>query len=382
MVELPLEPIYEETIVGASAQSERERNARNAQQKMNWQNKCQRLIEVGIMCGDKPWSLADRKTVSLLYLSIGIEGRLILNCKNPHIMIDTLSTVNFWKIVEEAFIRPRNITFDRHVFLIIKQLRGETVEHFYGKLKELAENCVFENKEETLIRDVFTTNLIDPEIQKELLKQTVEPRQALELAINMELGMRNQHQIQQHNKIVVPYWQNNNNVSKQNNRSTLYCSNCGGVWLPNHREKCIAKRKTCNNCGLLNHFAKLCRKQLKNTNTKPQDSKKKMVRVVDEEPHPEDSVNFVQPAKLYESDYSSGEEDNTVAMIETAVEKVEPLNMPLKIGNVNTTLLVDSGSACSILNHSLASQVVQSSPRAFWIHESTPPQPTTTDLFE
>ena len=35
MVELPLEPIYEETIVGASAQSERERNARNAQQKMN-----------------------------------------------------------------------------------------------------------------------------------------------------------------------------------------------------------------------------------------------------------------------------------------------------------------------------------------------------------
>ena len=61
-------------------------------------------------------------------------------------------------------------------------------------------------------------------------------------------------------------------------------------------------------------------------------------------------------------------------MIETALEKAEPLNMPLKIGNVNTTLLVDSGSACSILNHSLALQVVQSSPRAFWIHESTPPQ--------
>ena len=99
-----------------------------------------------------------------------------------------------------------------------------------------------------------------------------------------------------------------------------------------------------------------------------------MVRVVKEEPHPEDSVNFLQPAKLYESDNSSGEEDNTVAMIDLAVEKVEPLNMPLKIGNINTTLLVDSGSACSILNHSLASQVVLSSPRAFWINETTPPQ--------
>ena len=88
--------------------------------------------------------------------------------------------------------------------------------------------------------DVFITNLIDPEIQKELLKQTVEPRQALELAIDMEFGMRNQHQIQQHNKTLIPAsvnaiqfpnssrapnWSNSNNLQWQNNRSTLYCSN-------------------------------------------------------------------------------------------------------------------------------------------------------------
>ena len=119
-------------------------------------------------------------------------------------MIDILSTVEFWKILEDAFIRPRNITFDRNVFLITKQFRGETVEHFYGNLKELAENCDFENKEDTLIHDVFITNSFDPEIRKELLKQTVEPHQALELAINMELRMRNQHQIQQHNKTLIP----------------------------------------------------------------------------------------------------------------------------------------------------------------------------------
>ena len=334
MVELPPEPIYQETISGASAQSnrrERERNARNAQQKMNWQNKCQRLIEVIIMCGDKPWPLVDRKTVSLRYLSIGVEGRRILSCKNPHITIDTLPTVDFWKIMDEAFIRPRNITFDLHVFLITKQLRGETVEHFYGKPKELTENCDFENKEETLIRDVFITNLIDPEIHKQLLKQTVEPRQALELAINMEIGMRNQHQFQQHNKIVISAnvnavqfanisrtqnWQNSNSVLRQNNRSTVYCSNCGGLWLPNHRDKCIAKGKTCNNCGLLNHFAKVCRKQ---KYVKLQNSEKKMVSVLEEEPHPKESVIFLQLAKLYESDYSSGE-DNTVAVMKNAVE--------------------------------------------------------------
>ena len=68
MVDLPLETIYEETIMGSSAESERERNARNVQQRINWQNKCQRLIETGIMCGDKSWPLADQKTVG------GVDG--------------------------------------------------------------------------------------------------------------------------------------------------------------------------------------------------------------------------------------------------------------------------------------------------------------------
>ena len=89
-------------------------------------------------------------------------------------------------------------------FLITKQLGGETVEHFYGKLKEFAENCDFQNKEETLTGDVFITNLINPEILKEFLEQTVEPKKALELSINMELGMQDQHQIQAQNKTLIP----------------------------------------------------------------------------------------------------------------------------------------------------------------------------------
>ena len=41
-------------------------------------------------------------------------------------------------------------------------------------------------------------------MQKELLKQTVEPKQALELVINMEIGMCDQHQTQQHYKTLIP----------------------------------------------------------------------------------------------------------------------------------------------------------------------------------
>ena len=135
-----------------------------------------------------------------------------------------------------------------------------------------------------MIRDVFITNLIDPEIQKELLKRTVEPRQALELAIIMELGMRNQQQIQQHNKILnpasvnaiqfpnnsqTPNWSTSNYLERPNNRSTLYCSICGGIWLPNDRDKCIAKGRNCNNCRLMNHFAQVFRIPNNTKNQKP-----------------------------------------------------------------------------------------------------------------
>ena len=94
---------------------------------------------------------------------------------------------------------------------------------------------------------------------------------------------------------------------------------------------------------------------------------------MDEEPHPEDLVKLLQSAKLYESDYSSGE-DNKVALIENDLAKTEFLNLPSKVGNISTTLLLNSGRPCSNLNWSLASQVVKSSPHTFWIHEKVNPQ--------
>ena len=63
---------------------------------------------------------------------------------------------------------------------------------------------------------------------------------------------------------------------------------------------------------------------------------------MDEEPHPEGSMNFLKSAKLNESDYSSGE-DNMIALIRNDISKLESLNMPIRIGNISITLLVDSG---------------------------------------
>ena len=181
-------------------------------------------------------------------------------------------------MMEIVFIRPRSITFDCYVFFWRKQKKGETVEQCYRILKELAENCDFESREEVIIRDIFITNMLDDEIQRELLRDTVDPERALSIAVNIEMGHQNKHRISSNN--------NNNNASgsainailsfygfrganargNQTGRITInravidQCKGCGQTWTPTQRKVCAALCKKCTHCGLLNHFAKVCRK--------------------------------------------------------------------------------------------------------------------------
>ena len=78
-------------------------------------------------------------------------------------------------MMEIAFIRPKNIKFDRHLFFLRKQQKGENVERFYSILKELAQNCDFESRE------------------------TLDPERALSTAATMEMGHQNQQRISSNN---------------------------------------------------------------------------------------------------------------------------------------------------------------------------------------
>ena len=47
------------------------------------------------------------------------------------------------------------------------------------------------------------------------------------------------------------------------------CPNCGYGWSASHRQNCSAKGKNCKNCGIANHFAKVCRKSKHQYKPKP-----------------------------------------------------------------------------------------------------------------
>ena len=143
----------------------------------------------------------------------------------------------------------------------------------------MAENCDFENREEVIIRDIFITNMLDDDIQHELLRDIVDPERPLSIAINMEMGHQNQRRIssnnnnsaagstvnaiQSFNRFRGAGARGNSSGRVAVNRATIgQGRGCGQIWTTTHRQVCPALAKKCNHCGLLNHFAKVCRKKL------------------------------------------------------------------------------------------------------------------------
>ena len=365
---LPPEPAYEDTVDNPTAQSERDRRTRNEQAKTAWKNQCQRIETIGILCGDKPWKLCDRKASSLMYLSLGMEGRRVFNSKNSTINLEAISTKNLWDVLNTTFIRIHNITFDRYLFLTRKQQKGEPIEKFYGHLKELSENWDLGEKGDTIIRDVFIANMQNEDIQKELLKETVDPDRALAIAINIEMGYLNQlkmnaNKAELHSTVnqvqrmrianAIPFSTMNTTARKK----PTTCHFCGSSWTPEHRNKCPARGKRCNNCGIENHFAKVCRKP-KDPNSYPRP--KPRVNNVKKDDQVED-VNQISADfdPDLESNYSS-DEDNCVAVVSSTdlTTSMTAINLPVIFGNTSTNVLVDSGSVCTIINESLASSII------------------------
>ena len=151
------------------------------------------------------------------------------------------------------------------------------------------------------------------------------------------------------------------------------CHFCGSSWTPEHRKKCPARGKRCNNCGIENHFAKVCRKP-KDPNLYPRP--KPRVNNVKKDDQVEDVNQILADFDPdLESNYSS-DEDNCVALVSSTdlTTSMTPINLPVIFGNTSTNVLVDSGSVCTIKNESLANSIISHDSKSKWISGANPKQ--------
>ena len=387
---------------------ERERLTRYNQAIAKWKNECNHIDRIGVLCGDKPWDMADGKAKSLIYLSLGIEGRKMHARKFPHTNVESKTTMELWEELEQTFIRPRNVTFDRYLLLTRKQQRGETMEQFHSALRSLAEHCQLGQLEDELLRDIFTANMIDQEIQKELLKTTLTPEKALELAVRIELGIRSQLAIQARQPSDTPtnpfigreeqvmeisssrYRGSNRPLStyrgttrgitrgigrvssnNNNNRAPTHnCRNCGQPWDANHRTKCQAIGQTCRRCNKQNHFAKVCRSNLNRQQTS------RSVNEIDNQSldQPSQGIHMITHIPDTQSTYDDSADEYTVNMMETPDDSTTPSKLHIQYGHSKFWVMVDSGSSTSIVTERMAKDIEARDSNTWWSRTTNPVQ--------
>ena len=168
----------------------------------------------------------------------------------------------------------------------------------------------------------------DGEIQREMLKETRTAKKALEIAMNIEMGIQNQLKISGSpastttNEITI---QTITNVQGSWNRSrasrnqfvkATICPNCGYGWSSSHRQKCPA-RGNCKNCGIANRFAKVCRKYKQPNKPKPRvdyvDDSVSEAATVGTSATAAEQVNnmnrLLQQQSIYDANYDSDYDD-------------------------------------------------------------------------
>ena len=135
--------------------------------------------------GDLDEVPATRKAISVLYLSLGSAGRKTIADKFPTTNIATITLQDLLKNCKDCFKKPKNETLDRFKFLSRKQKEGETLRNFWNELNGLAAKCNFGGITDCLVKDVFTVNMINQDVQQKL---ATEPKSTAEETIQFAIA--------------------------------------------------------------------------------------------------------------------------------------------------------------------------------------------------
>ena len=281
-------------------------------------------------------SVAERKCVSVLYLSLGTAARKTFSDKYPAVKVAEITLEDLLKNCKDTFDTKRNRTLDRVRFLSRKQMASETLEQFWHSLNGLASECDFGVQTESLVHDIFILNMKNSAVQEKLCTEPkTNPKDALEFAIAYEEGTLRQKSYGE-NKITIksePIC----TVAKKKD-----CLRCGKEnFSIEHLKVCPAKGKQCNKCGVMGHFGRVCRRAQKQQNAQKQ---------------PPRRVNWVEEESENDEDKNEDEEQYVLGIDGSGSP---PFMMKGKINRKKFCLMIDSGSPVTIINYEELQKILQ-----------------------
>lgn len=163
---------------------------------------------------------------------------------------------------ESHFIPCRNVIHERYMFNRRHQLPGESSDSFITALYTVSEHCEYGQMRNDLIRDHIVLGIRDGDLSKKMqivaeltlakAIQMVRTYESVEREGQRQRGDANQSSVDRVNR-------KPQKTSPRSNSFEQNCSRCGNE--PHSRKQCPASTARCLNCGLVVHFAKLCRSQ-------------------------------------------------------------------------------------------------------------------------
>ena len=313
-------------------------------------NADQQHPRVRALLGDLDEDPANKKVISILYLSLGEPARKQFMDKYPHTALWDLKAQELINLCIECFRKKRNRTLDRHRFFSRHQQQGESLSQFWHALNGLAALCDFGEITPTLVLDMFILHMNNKKVQEKLCTEPKEPEQALEFALAYEEGIQRQKaygtQAPESSKPAIksePVYA----VEKTNPRE---CYRCGaGNFTMDHVNFCMATNHRCKFCQLMGHLEKCCNKKFPHRQKemlkrlKSQDNKKGMRR-----------VNYIEES----DEESEDDEDEEQLVLRVDGDGCKPFYMEGTMCGNYFKAIIDTGSPVSIFTKSDLQKIV------------------------
>lgn len=271
------------------------------------------------------------------------------------------------------FFEPKkNTSFERHVFRQMKQDQNEGIDSFVLKLREQADKCDFDDQLEENVKDQITTECKSNKLRRKILERAdYKLKDVMHQARVLEAVDKQQKLYEPNGTSEEKPTKDDPKVTDTDKPNTEVCKieskrfgrrginastwngPCGRCGMKGHKandEKCPARGKECAKCGAKDHFARCCfsrftkssmQGQPKRKNENTDDYEKQQPKIPKIETVP---INMID--KIIDQDQTNEEFEDVFALdTQTTDNKIW-----CKIGNVETHVVVDSGSRYNVVD--------------------------------
>ena len=243
-------------------------------------------------------------------------------------------------------------------------------------------NCNDGRLETEIIRDLFTANMSNDEVQKDLLAETKTPDQALELLIrkqgsepNTEIttvktepvgfitkrGNNNNNRYSSRGERQRQSQKQRGNPQRPSTEQKQQRFKCGNLFGPGHLQQCPAKDKICNKCTKRGHYARLCKPSEVNAIQEDQTAEQ-----ISQDTDVAAYVNYMQAGDLIPDWALVHPDDSTTNAIRfesRTVNQIDEIDLKghlvrVRCGPNNLVFTADTGSPTSFINQRTANLIV------------------------